>query len=261
MEKNKIERLLASSIACCWCPLVAISIIFLFVMLVLHGWPVGDWQLGWGAFGALSSFGTGAIAAKIAYEQKKQSDFVIRNKKKIFEERINDFSGLLEKRMILVVNRIYGTLYRDFITGDRVDPGLTKKKLSKSAVEINQMMRDEKYFPDFIIEDDDFLFLNEDQLDSVVNYKKLKKKVSKLIDEQFIYLTFMIYRSDYLDYSKFVVVLISSIWREMDVVLGRGKIIYDYFSDLNEFMVVCENDLRGFEKKQTNKLAISIYSI
>lgn len=74
MKKEDADQLIRCVKECWWRVGVLLFLIFIFVLLVLHGWPQGDWGMGWGALGAVATCVTGCAAVLIAYRQKKSSD-------------------------------------------------------------------------------------------------------------------------------------------------------------------------------------------
>ncbi len=52
-----------------WTDITAFGLLLLFALVMAHGWPSGDWSLGWGAVGALGTVVLGAYAARISRAQ------------------------------------------------------------------------------------------------------------------------------------------------------------------------------------------------
>ncbi|WHQ44238.1 hypothetical protein [Alcaligenes faecalis] len=74
MKKEDADQLIRCVKECWWRVGLLLFLIFIFVLLVMHGWPQGDWGIGWGALGALATCVTGCAAVLIAFGQKKTSD-------------------------------------------------------------------------------------------------------------------------------------------------------------------------------------------
>lgn len=74
MTEEKADQIIRCVKECWWRVGVLLSLGLLFILLVMHGWPQGDWGLGWGALGALATSVTGYAAVLIAYRQKKSND-------------------------------------------------------------------------------------------------------------------------------------------------------------------------------------------
>lgn len=53
-----------------WTEVASLALLFVFVAVLVKGWPSGDWSLGWGAVGAIATIVLGAIAAHISNTQK-----------------------------------------------------------------------------------------------------------------------------------------------------------------------------------------------
>lgn len=52
-----------------WTEVTAFGLLLLFALVMAHGWPSGDWSLGWGAIGALGTVVLGTYAARISHAQ------------------------------------------------------------------------------------------------------------------------------------------------------------------------------------------------
>ena len=74
MTREEADQLIRCVKECWWRVGVLLFLVCCFVLLAAHGWPQGDWTLGWGAIGAIATVVTGCAAVLIAYRQKKSND-------------------------------------------------------------------------------------------------------------------------------------------------------------------------------------------
>lgn len=74
MKKEDADQLIRCVKECWWRVGILLLLVSCFVLLAIHGWPQGDWALGWGAIGAIATIVTGCAAVLIAYRQKKSND-------------------------------------------------------------------------------------------------------------------------------------------------------------------------------------------
>lgn len=74
MKKEDADQLIRCVKECWWRVGILLLLVSCFVLLAIHGWPQGDWALGWGAIGAIATVVTGCAAVLIAYRQKKSND-------------------------------------------------------------------------------------------------------------------------------------------------------------------------------------------
>ncbi|WP_321331259.1 hypothetical protein [Alcaligenes faecalis] len=74
MKKEDADQLIRCFRECWWRVGLLLLLVFTFILLVLYGWPSGDWAFGWGFVGALATSVTGCAAVQIAYHQKRVAD-------------------------------------------------------------------------------------------------------------------------------------------------------------------------------------------
>lgn len=67
-----------------WAEVAALGLVLGFGLVMAHGWPSGDWRLGWGAIGAAGTISIGILAVQIS---RKQQEWMS-NERKYRHERI-----------------------------------------------------------------------------------------------------------------------------------------------------------------------------
>lgn len=71
MTEEKANQIIRCVKECWWRVGLLLLLVFCFVLTLIHGWPSGDWGLGWGAVGALSAMAIGCIALKVSATQNR----------------------------------------------------------------------------------------------------------------------------------------------------------------------------------------------
>lgn len=71
MNKENTDQVIRCIKECWWRVGVLIGVLFGSVLIAMHGWPQGEWGLGWGAVGAIASLVIGGVTLQINHTQKK----------------------------------------------------------------------------------------------------------------------------------------------------------------------------------------------
>ncbi|TGV07692.1 hypothetical protein E4695_08630 [Alcaligenaceae bacterium 429] len=99
-----------------WKEIALLAVFLLFSVLMAHGWPEGDWQLGWGAIGAIGTFVTGFAAVRIS---QKQASWMEEKKKisaRIIEGRVLPLIQDLRSPVWFLSMQGYRSIgYQDFL--------------------------------------------------------------------------------------------------------------------------------------------------
>lgn len=104
MTKENTDQVIRCIKECWWRVGVLLVILIGFALIAIYGWPQGDWQLGWGAIGAVATVITGGIALKIAFLQGKRDRDLQALKEAINFSRIENNA----KAVLVAINQVHG---------------------------------------------------------------------------------------------------------------------------------------------------------